>query len=52
MTTVPPFASPSDHVIPIVVADFGTVFSIMFIGASGFVKIIAPFPTYELSEIP
>jgi hypothetical protein len=52
MTTVPPFAYPSDHVIPIVVADFGTEFSIKSNGASGLVKIIAPLPTNEESEIP
>ena len=52
MTGVPPFDAPSFHSKPIVVADLQFKSSSKLIGASGLVKMIAPFPDYEIKEFP
>jgi hypothetical protein len=48
----PPLAAPSYQVKPSVVAVRWDVSSAIIIGASGFVKIMAPFPESEIIESP
>jgi hypothetical protein len=52
MTGVPPFELDSTQTIPILVDVVTTALSETETGASGTVKMIAPFPAVEKSEIP
>jgi hypothetical protein len=52
MTAVPPFEPDSTQTIPILVDVVTTGLSATETGASGTVKITAPFPAVEKAEIP
>lgn len=52
MTGVPPFAAPSYHIKPTYVPEVTSGSFAKFRGISGFVKIVAPLPSSEVSEAP
>jgi len=52
MTGVPPFLSPSSQVRPIVDPHVINKLLARFIGSSGYVKITAPLPESEATELP
>ena len=52
MIAVPPFESPSLHIRLICVPEVYTLLLRRSTGGSGVVKMIAPFPASEVSELP